>query len=286
MMVAMRLWGLMMVGILGAAWASASLAHDPKDLLKQLHRLQQAYPDHIVQVSEQAIVWADGTVMKVHQPSDETSPHDSLKNASLADQLALSYPVGPETWNSHATEDPGRSRYDPFFRTMYGASQDEVRRHLVTIFWMPQSFGTQYPLLVTRVNGVHLKLQKISEELDALPDALKVYLKNPGGTFCWRTIASTHRISPHSFGMTLDINTDFSHYWQWDYKKAHKLPHDAYVSEDVPLTFQNLIPWEIVAIFEKYGFVWGGKWRHYDTMHFEYRPELFPSPSRPGRKKG
>src|SRR5262245_1812136 len=26
--------------------------------------------------------------------------------------------------------------------------------------------------------------------------------------------------------------------------------------------------------FEKYGFIWGGHWYHYDTMHFEYRPEL------------
>jgi peptidoglycan L-alanyl-D-glutamate endopeptidase CwlK len=32
--------------------------------------------------------------------------------------------------------------------------------------------------------------------------------------------------------------------------------------------------WEIVRIFEKHGFVWGGKWYHYDTMHFEYRPEI------------
>jgi hypothetical protein len=34
------------------------------------------------------------------------------------------------------------------------------------------------------------------------------------------------------------------------------------------------MPPEIVAIFERHGFIWGGKWRHYDTMHFEYRPEL------------
>jgi hypothetical protein len=27
-------------------------------------------------------------------------------------------------------------------------------------------------------------------------------------------------------------------------------------------------------VFEKHGFIWGGKWYHYDTMHFEYRPEL------------
>ena len=31
---------------------------------------------------------------------------------------------------------------------------------------------------------------------------------------------------------------------------------------------------EIARIFERHGFIWGGKWYHYDTMHFEYRPEL------------
>lgn len=39
---------------------------------------------------------------------------------------------------------------------------------------------------------------------------------------------------------------------------------------------RNPIPWEIVEIFEKYGFIWGGKWYHCDTMHFEYRPKLLP----------
>jgi len=26
--------------------------------------------------------------------------------------------------------------------------------------------------------------------------------------------------------------------------------------------------------FEHHGFIWGGKWWHFDTMHFEYRPEI------------
>jgi len=30
----------------------------------------------------------------------------------------------------------------------------------------------------------------------------------------------------------------------------------------------------LIAIFEDHGFIWGGQWYHYDTMHFEYRPEL------------
>ncbi len=36
----------------------------------------------------------------------------------------------------------------------------------------------------------------------------------------------------------------------------------------------NRTPREIMDIFEKYGFIWGGYWYHYDTMHFEYRPEI------------
>jgi hypothetical protein len=34
------------------------------------------------------------------------------------------------------------------------------------------------------------------------------------------------------------------------------------------------MPREIVEIFERHGFIWGGKWYHYGTMHFGYRPEL------------
>ncbi len=29
-----------------------------------------------------------------------------------------------------------------------------------------------------------------------------------------------------------------------------------------------------IDIFERHGFIWGGRWYHFDTMRFEYRPEL------------
>ena len=29
---------------------------------------------------------------------------------------------------------------------------------------------------------------------------------------------------------------------------------------------------------ERHGFIWGGKWYHYDTLHFEYRPGLLAAP--------
>lgn len=40
------------------------------------------------------------------------------------------------------------------------------------------------------------------------------------------------------------------------------------------MAFDSKMPAELVQVFERYGFVWGGKWNHNDRIHFEYRPEL------------
>jgi peptidoglycan LD-endopeptidase CwlK len=37
---------------------------------------------------------------------------------------------------------------------------------------------------------------------------------------------------------------------------------------------RNNHPQEIVALFEKQGLIWGGKWSHFDLMHGKYRPEM------------
>jgi len=237
-------------------------------LLADLQRLQTAYPDYIQTVTEQYVVWKDGSKM----PSQDNNPHKStaekLAAPSLADQISgVHYMAGK--LNAAPQDDPGRICYEPFFRKMYGNTPAEVQQHLTTLYWMPKAFGHRYPLQVSTINEVNKKLQRISDELEKLPVSYHRFLADPGGTFCWRTIANTQRLSLHSFGMTIDINTHYSHYWQWDLKKAGRP-----ISEEAKLTYHNQIPWEIVAIFEKYGFIWGGKWYHYDTMHFEYRPEL------------
>jgi len=35
-----------------------------------------------------------------------------------------------------------------------------------------------------------------------------------------------------------------------------------------------------VQLFESERFIWGGRWYHFDTMHFEYRPEFFDTSCR------
>jgi hypothetical protein len=88
----------------------------------------------------------------------------------------------------------------------------------------------------------------------------------------WRSIADTQSRSFHAYGAALDMLPSstgrLETYWLW----TARTKSDWWsVSYD-----QRLHPPEaVIKAFEAYGFVWGGKWLFYDTMHFEYRPEIF-----------
>lgn len=232
---------------------------------QQAKQLVEAYPDLLMidPHDSNAIIWKkDGTPMQFDDGVLGKNLETMLSQPDLQDQMAMPYASG-EKFTIKKDYDPGRVRFEPFFKKMYGATEAEVKANLETIYWLP-SVSNQ-PLLVTRINGVSQKLQAISNELDRLVQQpgqsyLLTYLKDPGGTFKWRNTAGTDRLSPHSFGIAIDINSAHSDYWQW--------------STDGGVAYHNQIPMEIVKVFEKYGFIWGGKWYHYDTMHFEYRPEL------------
>jgi peptidoglycan LD-endopeptidase CwlK len=232
----------------------------------KLKQLVDAYPDFLTldPNATNSIVWKqDGTRMTFDDGVVGKLLEMMMAHPDLEDQLSMPYETGEQV-SIRTDVDPGRVRYEPLFEKMYGGTEGAVKAHLVTVYWLPHH-GNQ-PLLVTRVNGVNEKLQAISNELDALVDEpgqayLLPYLENPGGTFKWRTVQGTDRLSPHSFGIAMDINTARSDYFEWASSGA--------------LMYKNQIPLPIVHIFEKRGFIWGGKWYHFDTMHFEYRPELF-----------
>jgi hypothetical protein len=119
---------------------------------------------------------------------------------------------------------------------------------------------------VTSVNGVAEKIAAISREIDASPDLAR-YAAASAGAYSCRSIAGTRRLSFHGYGAAIDLNLRFSDYWLW--KANAQSP-----------AWRNRIPAAIVEIFERHGFIWGGKWYHYDTMHFEYRPELIAAAKR------
>jgi len=238
----------------------------PREAPPGLRCLVEAYPEHLeraVRDPQQGwcVLWKDGTLMDFDDGRRDKSHQDKLNQPDLEDQMSQAYPLGVETPPPGPDRDPGRIRYEPFFTRMYGASPKEVKQHLTTIRWMPDTVN--HRLRVTTVNGVHKALAAISSELDGFDARLRKIAGRTSGPFNWRTIKGTTRLSVHSFAIGLDIGLDDADYWRW-----------VRADEKGRRPYRNRIPLEIVEVFEKHGFIWGGKWFHFDTMHFEYRPEL------------
>ena len=217
--------------------------------------LIDAYPDQQLSFSDDSLRFPDGTSLPYDDGLQKTIV-EMLDNADIEDMAYWLYPDTIEAFN-----DAGRIRNELFLKKMYGSSANEVSRHLTTVVWCPNIVNTKIP--ITTVNNVDKQLQKVSDELDTHPE-WKPFLSGIS-TVNWRVVAGTNRLSPHSWGFTVDIGVPMSNYWKWDYPRA---------SETDTIAYRNRFPKELVDIFEKHGFIWGGRWYHYDNMHFEYRPEI------------
>ena len=88
----------------------------------------------------------------------------------------------------------------------------------------------------------------------------------------WRNVASSGNRSFHSYGIAIDILPKnlggLATYWLWTSRHDPQWWNTPYSRRYHP-------PDEVIRTFESFGFIWGGKWLNFDTMHFEYRPEIF-----------
>ncbi len=248
------------------AYAQPVLALDDARLLDILVK---TYPDFILGHKDGYLLWKDGTRTAFDDGRSGKDFATLLDRPSIKDMFYARYKSGRPTEPPELNIDPGRVRYEPFFLKMYGDCRTgETSKTLVDVVWLPKKWGKT--VKVTRVNGVAEQLAKISAELDRLPASFDKYLFPHAGTLNCRTIAGTSRMSAHGTATAIDVSTKHSHYWQWQKADASGR-----------FVWHNEIPIEIVEIFEKHGFIWGGKWYHYDTMHFEYRPDLIEAGKAP-----
>jgi hypothetical protein len=233
----------------------------PPDLKLHLDRLVAAYPDWIAGYDETHLIMRDGTKFVISDKLTNKSFDTLLEKPDIDDMFYVPYPKGSPPAPPARNVDPGRVRFEPLFVKMYGdCKKRDLASSLRSIEWLPKHKGGR--VSVTTVNGVDKALERVSQELDALPADLIKYATPSAGTYACRMVAGSNVRSMHAYANAIDVNTKFSAYWRWSggAKGAPK--------------WQNQIPVEIVRIFEKHGFIWGGYWYHYDTMHFEYRPEL------------
>ena len=188
------------------------------------------------------IPWDDGKLK---------TPGERLESPDLEDTLAVRYPRTPPAPVTDPAEDPGRARVTALLDALYGTRG-------------------RVPLVVVKLGGGTVKvhprvapaLRRVSEHLASLAranPAVAAALRTPAGGFVDRPIAGTQRASAHAWGIAVDIDPQVADYWRWAGPGAR---------------WRNRVPGEVVEAFEAEGFAWGGRWFHFDTMHFEYRPEL------------
>jgi hypothetical protein len=188
-----------------------------------------------------------------HDDGSDKGLEETLRDPDLEDMMRFPYPRGPIAPRLEQHGDPGRARVEALFDAVYlGAPGGRPELARVALDGE----------LVRVHRRVAPSLERVDEALGAhiaRNAGLRAFLHPLGGGHVDRRVRGETRRSPHAWGIAVDIATATADYWRWDRG---------------PLRWRNRVPEEIVQAFEAQGWIWGGRWAHYDTMHFEYRPEL------------
>ena len=156
-----------------------------------------------------------------------------------------------------------------FFDALWRISnRDEAYQRVKTIRFLGKSVNVHFMIM----ENLALVEEQIRADAKADPQ-VQVWLNgiNTLEGWTWRNIAQTQSRSFHSYGLAVDLLPKSlggkETYWLWASKKKPEWWNISYNERYHP-------PTAVIKAFENYGFVWGGKWLFFDTMHFEYRPEI------------
>lgn len=224
--------------------------------------LMMAYPEHVIGIEKGEndkvyVVMKSGRKI-LYDDKKEKTFNEKLYNADLQDMLEEIYPISSIDKLMPESFDPGRIRVYPFFKEVYGNSKSEVTKNLANI----------------KAGYNHATFNRNNRASEALESAMtgmvSLIENNKGiyshvfptmGTFNYRLISGTNLLSVHSFGIAIDFATNKCDYWKWASREQGEKRLSTY-------------PKEVVEVMEGNNFIWGGKWGHFDIMHYEYRPEL------------
>jgi len=156
-----------------------------------------------------------------------------------------------------------------FLDELWNAStRVETENQLVRIYFLGKTAKMH--------KGVQQKLDIIEERIKAAAktdNTIQKWINNLGSleAYGWRFIADTHARSYHAYGLAIDLLPkslgNKQTYWLWSSRIRDDWWNVSYNERYHP-------PEAVIKAFEANGFIWGGKWPLFDTMHFEYRPEV------------
>jgi len=238
-----------------------SFHHDQK-LAPILAALAAAYPKALqaleIRSDQRLLVYLAGQKF-IYDDGITKTPEQRLDHPDIKDMFYDTYPLANPTDRLPKDFDPGRYRVEGLFMALYGDSESAVASNCVVVQFCGHSvkFNARYGA----ADALHAVSVDLTPLLAPKPE-IRSYVDKLAGTFNWRKVAGTESLSNHSFATAIDLNIKKAAYWRW-------------VPPTQLETFSRKNwPTEIIEAFERHGFIWGGKWWHFDTMHFEYRPEI------------
>ena len=247
--------------------------------------IAKAHPKRIGEVSFRDDDWALELRGKWYYYADGRMLPEDLRDKadSYSPQPFYNYPEELPEWQRPTPENAARYAVMTRTRRTSGAStraqvfyDDLWRIHNRAEAWTQQKTVTFLgrKVLVHRAILEELALveQKINEAAAADTEVRQwISRLETVSAWNWRDIADTHSRSNHAYGTAIDLlpstKNRLETYWLWTAQKNVDW-------WDVPYSARMIPPKAVIKAFEDYGFVWGGKWLFYDTMHFEYRPEI------------
>jgi hypothetical protein len=250
--------------------------------------LAEGYPDRVseavfidgdwtVEVDGTRFYYAGGKLLPEYRlaQEEEYSPllfyrySEDLPAWTPPSAEAIARMRAPRERQNTVTPRPPTKRSIAFFDTLFqGASREEVLLHLKYIDFLGETIRVH--------ESITDKLTAIEEQLKLLATSepeIAYWVKNISDitTWNWRNIANSSSKSFHSYATAIDIQEKLQagkhSYWLWSAQNGLSWWEIPYEDRQHP-------PDAVVKLFESYGFIWGGKWAQFDTMHFEYRPEV------------
>jgi hypothetical protein len=259
---------------------------EPSRAERVMKALAAAYPDRVGPAEFRNGDWAIPIRGVYYYYADSRLLPEELRSqsAKFDPQPFYLYEKDIPVWKAPSAEESER------YRNMTKARQErKLKRsqHFFDTLWRAQNRDQSYDRVKSiRFLGKPLFLHyAILEELSLVEEKILVEAKTNAQVrqwinnldtvtaWNWRDIAGTESRSFHSYGAAIDlipkasVTRGLETYWLW---AARNRPE----WWTVPYNKRVNPPEAVIKIFESYGFIWGGKWNFYDTMHFEYRPEI------------
>ena len=246
--------------------------------------LLSAYPKQIERVEFRNGDWAlllRGTWF--YYAGGRMLPENLLGNASnINPQPFYNYQKELPLWKAPSAEEAARfsemasnrsqnplRRSSLFFDTLWRInSRDEAYQSVKTVHFFEKPVNVHYLIIenLALVEERILTAAKADPQVQAWVNGIDTL-----GGWTWRDIAQIQSRSFHAYGLAVDILPGSlggrETYWLWAARKKPDWWNISYNERYHP-------PAAVIKAFETYGFVWGGKWLFFDTMHFEYRPEI------------